>query len=110
MRLLFDQTLSRRLVERLADVFPSADHVGMAGLERDTDEVVWEFARRNDLAIVTKDADFRDLCLVRGAPPKVIWLQVGNCTTEFVESTLRTYARTVSQFLADPDASILVLS
>jgi hypothetical protein len=40
MRLLLDQNLSRRLVARLAGVFPGADHVALAGLERDTDEVV----------------------------------------------------------------------
>jgi hypothetical protein len=32
--------------------------------------------------IVTKDAEyFSDLSLQRGAPPKLIWLRIGSCTT-----------------------------
>ena len=30
--------------------------------------------------IVTLDADFADLSLLRGQPPKVIWLRCGNST------------------------------
>jgi predicted nuclease of predicted toxin-antitoxin system len=31
--------------------------------------------------LVTKDEDFHRLSVLRGAPPKVVWLRVGNCTT-----------------------------
>jgi predicted nuclease of predicted toxin-antitoxin system len=32
MRLLFDQNLSRKLVKRLADIFPDSSHVQLHGL------------------------------------------------------------------------------
>ena len=37
--------------------------------------------RVNGFAIVSKDADYNSLSVVRGSPPKVIWLLLGNCTT-----------------------------
>ena len=44
MRLLFDQNLSPRLVDRLKDVFPQALHVSQVDLSRVPDEVLWDSA------------------------------------------------------------------
>ena len=44
MKLLFDQNISPSLVALLADLFPGSLHVREAGLERATDESVWQFA------------------------------------------------------------------
>ncbi|WP_157162651.1 DUF5615 family PIN-like protein [Cylindrospermum stagnale] len=44
MKLLFDQNLSRKLVTRLADVFPNSSHVQFQGMEERTDTEIWEFA------------------------------------------------------------------
>jgi predicted nuclease of predicted toxin-antitoxin system len=81
MKLLFDQNLSPKLVNRLADLFPGSSHVQSVGLGCADDHQVWEYARLNGFAIVTKDADYNNLSVLRGQPPKVIWLQLGNCTT-----------------------------
>jgi predicted nuclease of predicted toxin-antitoxin system len=51
MKLLFDQNLSFKLCERLADLFPDSSQVRLAGLETADDRAVWEFAKSNDLAI-----------------------------------------------------------
>jgi predicted nuclease of predicted toxin-antitoxin system len=69
------------LVNRLADLFPGSSHVQSEGLDSGDDNQVWEHARLNDFAIVTKDEDFNNLSVVRGSPPKVLWVQLGNCTT-----------------------------
>jgi predicted nuclease of predicted toxin-antitoxin system len=42
---------------------------------------IWQLARDHGCLLVTKDEDFRRLSELRGAPPKVVWLRVGNCTT-----------------------------
>ncbi len=57
MRLLFDQNLSHRLVQRLADIYPESEHVRALGLARAADDVVWFHARDTGLTIVSKDAD-----------------------------------------------------
>ena len=81
MKLLLDQNLSRQLVGRLKDVYPQIQHVALVGLERTSDEVMWDYARTHEYLIVTKDSDFSDIVILRGTPPKVLWLQVGNCAT-----------------------------
>ena len=58
-------------------------------MERANDVQVWEYAKASGFSIVTKDDDYNDLSVVRGCPPKVLWLQLGNCTTAQVESLIR---------------------
>ena len=72
MKLLFDQNLSRKLVSRLADIFPGSSHVRFHGLPEADDGEIWEFARVQAFCIVTQDADFADRSRLYGAPPKVI--------------------------------------
>jgi predicted nuclease of predicted toxin-antitoxin system len=52
--------LSRKLVTRLADIFPNASHVQLQGLAEKTDTEIWDFAKLNDFCIVTQDADFTE--------------------------------------------------
>jgi predicted nuclease of predicted toxin-antitoxin system len=107
MKLLFDHNVSPRLIERLADVFPVASHVQIVGLDQATDIDVWEYARIHNFAIVTKDMDFNDLSIIRGFPPKVIWLRTGNCTTAQLEAILRSHAPTIVAFLCDATTGLL---
>jgi predicted nuclease of predicted toxin-antitoxin system len=87
--LLFDQNLSPRLAGRLVDAFPGSAHVSEAGLAQALDRVVWGFARVNNFVLVSKDADFGELGLILGFPPKVVWIRRGNCTTSDIEALLR---------------------
>jgi predicted nuclease of predicted toxin-antitoxin system len=109
MKLLLDQNLSRRLVTRLADIFPDSTHVSRVGLDRTSDQAVWAYAHAEECMIVTKDADFNDLSILRGFPPKVIWLRIGNCTTDQIEVLLRRHRATITTFAADPEAGSLSL-
>jgi predicted nuclease of predicted toxin-antitoxin system len=107
MKLLFDQHLSRWLVDRLADVYSLSSHVALIGIDRDPDEVVWNYAKFHDLVIVTKDADLAELGYVRGFPPKVIWLRSGNCTTDEIEEVIRASHDAIAAFGQDPEATVL---
>ena len=110
MKLLFDQNLSPKLVNRLADLFPGSMHVQSVGLDRASDDQVWEYARLNGFAIVTKDEDYDGLSVLRGGPPKVVWLQLGNCTTAQVEAVFRTRFADAEAFEKDASVGTLVLS
>ena len=57
MKLLLDENLSYRLVAQLASTFPASAHVDSVGLHAEADSVVWNFARDNGFAIVSKDDD-----------------------------------------------------
>jgi predicted nuclease of predicted toxin-antitoxin system len=110
MKLLFDQNLSPKLVNRLTDLFPDTSHVQSEGLDCASDDQVWEHARLNGFAIVTKDADYNNLSVVRGSPPKVIWLLLGNCTTAQVEAVFRARVADIEAFDKDPSVGTLALS
>lgn len=109
MKLLFDHNLSPRLVTRLADLYPHASHTSFAGLERATDFEVWLHAQEHDNIIVTKDADFSDVSVLRGFPPKVVWIRLGNCTTSDLEDALRRSNAAIVDFVRDPDLGVLEL-
>ena len=110
MKLLFDQNLSPKLVNRLADLFPASGHVQSAGLECGDDDPVWQHARNNGFVIVTKDVDYNNLSVVRGSPPKVIWLQLGNCTTAQLEALFRARFADIEAFEKDASVGTLVLT
>ena len=109
MSLLFDENLSWRLVKRLADIYPGSQHVKELGLERGADDRVWETAKSLGLAIVSKDDDFRQRSLLFGAPPKAVWVRLGNCSTDEVELQLRFQSDLVRAFLSGAEESMLIL-
>ena len=85
MKLLFDENLSPRLVERLADVYPESQHVSGVELGAALDSAVWEYAKAHGFAIVSKDSDFAERSVLESGPPKVIWIRLGNCSTSEIE-------------------------
>lgn len=101
MRLLFDQNLSHRLPERLADVFPESIQVRKLGLDRSSDNEIWAYAKANDYCIVSQDADFAERSRIFGAPPKVVWLRCGNQTPQAVERILRRHASLIIELERD---------
>lgn len=109
MRLLFDENLSPRLVREIADLWPESTHIGLVQLRGATDQAIWDYARAHDYTIVTKDDDFRALAFVRGAPPKIIWLQVANTSTSSIAEVLRDSASEIAAFDADRVAALLAL-
>jgi predicted nuclease of predicted toxin-antitoxin system len=110
MKLLFDENLSPKLSTRLSDIFPDSLHVRDVGMKATIDPIVWNYAKDNDLMIVSKDADMHDLSLVFGNPPKVIWLRLGNCSTLQVENLLRREFSRIKLFYEDKNSSLLALS
>lgn len=109
MKLLFDHNLSYKLIDCLSDLYPGSNHVYKLGLDKADDTDVWEYARANDFLIVTKDADFSDLCLLRGFPPKVVWIKRGNCKTADIEEILRNHYVEVETLINDQVIGILTL-
>jgi predicted nuclease of predicted toxin-antitoxin system len=109
VKLLFDHNLSPRLIKHLADLYPDSNHVYLLGLDQSPDEEVWEFARRGGFLLVTKDADFSDLCLLLGFPPKVIWIRRGNCATAAIEAILRNHHEDITLLERDEVVGVLTL-
>lgn len=109
MRLLFDESLSERLVDSLRDLFPDSLHVRRIGAAGAGDLVIWELARERECLLVTKDEDFHRLSILRGAPPKVVWIRLGNCSTQHVAHLLREHFDSVQRFAEHREATFLAL-
>jgi predicted nuclease of predicted toxin-antitoxin system len=109
MKLSLDQNLSPKLVKRWADLFPNSTHVEALGLDCADDNEVWAYALQHDFAIVSKDEDYNNLSVIRGCPPKVIWLLLGNCTTGQIEDLFRARHADILAFEADPNVGTLAL-
>ncbi len=110
MKLLFDHHLSFRLTNQLADLFPFSSHVLDHHLDHAQNADIWEFARANGFTIVTKDADFNDLSALRGFPPKIIWVRLGNCKTLEIEALIRQHSISIIGLEDDYEIGILEIS
>ena len=109
MKLFLDHNISHKLVASLADLFPDSTQTRLLNFGRTNDPQLWLFAKTHGYVFVTKDSDVAELAILRGAPPKVIWLRMGNCKTVVIERTLRANIRTITDFVNDPDQIVLEL-
>ena len=108
-RLLFDEPLSERLCELLADLFPDSLHVRRLGLSGADDTAIWNLARERDCMIVSKDGDFHRLAMLRGAPPKFIWIKIGNCRTADIVELLRLRQSEIFRFQRQNETTVIEL-
>lgn len=109
VKLLLDQNLAPRLARDVADLYPGSAHVRDLGLQEADDETIWRRAAADGFVIVTKDDDFRQRSFLRGSPPKVLWVRLGNCSTSELASLLRARHADVESFAATAQLAILVL-
>src|ERR1039458_1477972 len=85
---LLDENLSRKLAGKLIHIYVNITHVSDEGLLNCDDAAIWKFAKNNGFTIITKDYDFYDMSHLFGCPPKVIKLNCGNKTTDYISESL----------------------
>jgi len=108
MRLLLDATISWRLVKSLRQHFTDCFHVDSISLSvpaKDTE--VWEYAKLNELIIVTNDDDFFGYVQVKGFPPKIILLRTGNQSNEYIEMLLIKHKEDIAALYTSGEYGIL---
>src|ERR1041385_3613489 len=110
MRLLFDENLSERLVDQLADLFPNSLHVRGLGRGGAPHRVFWALAIQHACLLVTGDEDFLHLSTRYGSPPKVVWVAGLNRPTEQVAALLRAQRAGIARLVADDEATFLILA
>ena len=109
MKLLLDENLSRHLVPSLQEEFPGSTHVCLVGLQSAADIEIWEYARLNGLVVVTLDADFEELSVLRGAPPAVVWLKGTKLSRIDVLRLLVDNARLIREQIAAGTACVEII-
>jgi len=99
VKLLFDQNISFRILSKISSYFPESKQVRDLGIENFSDVEIWKFAKGNNFTIVTFDADFYDLANLKGHPPKIIWLRLGNTKTDFLAEVLNSRNSIIKDFI-----------
>jgi predicted nuclease of predicted toxin-antitoxin system len=75
-----------------------------------SDSDLWDVAQRGGFILVTKDEDFVTLSVLRGHPPKVVWLNTGNASTDDTLAVLLRQADAICAFAGHADTSFLALA
>ena len=65
-------------------------------------------SRSEGFTIASKDGDFHQLSLLRGSPPQVIWLRVGNAPTDDIAALSRARQPALESFIAG-EGSLFVI-
>ncbi len=105
MKLLFDQNISFRIISMVAEFFPESKHVSSLFLSNSEDSAIWKTAKSAGYSIVTFDSDFYDMSLIYGSPPKIIWLRIGNVSTERLKDLLLAKADVIHDFIMNKENS-----
>lgn len=107
MKLLFDQNISFRIVKKLQGRFKGSGQVRTLGLENSTDLEIWNYAKTHAFTIVTFDTDFYDIANLNGHPPKILWLRMGNSTTQNILNSLLAKQNIIEEFILSKEYSDL---
>ena len=109
MKLLFDQNISPRILKILPQELSDCQQVWFVGLEDSSDFEIFQFSRDNDFAIVTFDSDFVDLNAMYGPPPKIVYLNTGNLSTQNTSDLLIDNILRINHYLESNSDDILEL-
>ena len=109
MKLLFDQNLSRRILPKINEFFADSTHVVHLDMDRENDIVIWDYAKKHDYIIITKDKDFLQRSVLMGHPPKVIHIALGNCGVETIAALILTKVSQIKAFAKHRSKSYLLL-
>ena len=107
MKLLLDQNLSFRLLEKLEPAYPDSTQVKFVALDQADDLIVWQYAKENRFVIVSKDSDFHEFSVLYGHPPKIIWLKCGNKPKWYILAALLNHQDRIEAFFRDEETSCL---
>lgn len=107
MKLLFDESLSPRLVPLLQDLFPESESALRNGLARIGDRRILEYAAAHDFVLVSTDGDFERL-LKQFPGAKVVILHSCNYPTETAADVLRRNAIRIAE-LSTSQGQLIIL-
>ena len=106
--LLLDANLSWRSVSVLKNHFDDCIHVDNTGLANPAKDIeIWNYAKKRELLIVTNDEDFLHLSTLKGFPPKILLLKMGNQHRKFTEKILINMKNQIEIFLESSECAVL---
>jgi predicted nuclease of predicted toxin-antitoxin system len=104
---LLDQNISYRVVSLLSGAFENIKQVRQLGLVDASDLEIWQYAKLNSFTIITFDSDFIDFAIMKGAPPKIIWLRFGNSSNLKIVNKLISNKAIINEFVLNQSIDFL---
>jgi len=74
-----------------------------------SDEEIIAIAQREHRIVVTKDSDFWDYYLLKGYPPAVLLLQLGNLKNNDLFSLLNKSLNTITSFFTENEQHLVIV-
>jgi len=96
MKFLVDNQLPVALSRFLQSQNVTALHVLDVQLDEASDREIWQYAKLNDLTIISKDEDFSHLSVFDPEGPSLIWVRLGNCRRK---ALLETFSKLLTQLI-----------
>lgn len=107
MKLLFDESLSPKLLALLGDLFPESESALQNGLARAGDRRILEYAVAHDFALVSTDRDFEGL-LERMPGAMAVILRSCDYPTEVAARVLRRNAIRIAGLARSRDRLLIL--
>jgi predicted nuclease of predicted toxin-antitoxin system len=107
MKLLFDESLSPKLVESLDDLFPESESALRNGLAGQGDERILDYATTAGFVLVSTDSDFETL-LMKYPEASVVILQSCNYPTAMAAEVLRRNAIRIAELPKSRDRLLIL--
>lgn len=109
MKFIVDHNLPPRLARLLEQHFRGTRHTLDLDFDRMPDTELWQYAKDNGFHLITKDGDHFQLSLLKGAPPKVVWVRIGNAPASSVLELIKRHLDTIEDFLNEDGPTVLAL-
>jgi predicted nuclease of predicted toxin-antitoxin system len=107
MKLLFDESLSPRLVLLLRDLFPESESALQNGLARSGDRMILEYATAHEFILVSTDSDFERL-MPQIPRANVVILRSCDYPTHVAAEVLRRNAIRIAELPGSDDRLIIL--
>jgi predicted nuclease of predicted toxin-antitoxin system len=108
-RLILDENVSESVAVRIASHFGAVLHARAVLGTGVSDDVIWRFARREKLVLVTRDGDFERMSMMYGPPPKVVWVGEHNIGNARLAELLLARKPSIDRLVSDSGAGFLAL-
>lgn len=100
MNFLIDAQLPPSLAGVLIAAGHRALHVRDVGLRDASDQRIWDYALRERAVVLSKDEDFAQRRLHTASGPTIVWLRVGNVTTDALRLWLTPLLPQIERMIA----------
>lgn len=109
LQFIIDTQLPYTLVKRLKALGADAIHTTyfLDGHLLDDVKII-EIAIKQERIVLTKDSDFQDNFLLKGAPPKVLLLKLGNISNKDLFKIIESVYTMVEQLFKDGNGMVVL--